>query len=180
MPGTGGTTEMPADASGFPSSGPTVSSTAFLAKGPSVVGAKLGLKPGETATQRALDLQLELDEYKQREDEYKKRVAVLEREIEQKNAKFVEAIREMNSTRQELVAVKAQLEGWSQNMTDLREKIRSAEADNLATMQTIIQLLQQFLQVESDLKERSREPLDLEKLLDQSKSKGGPLGKPGK
>ncbi len=174
--GTGGSTSMPSDPAmlSFASQQPAVSSTAFLNKGPYVVGTKLGLKPGETATQRALDQQQELDDYKQREDEYKKRIVGLEKEIEQKNGRLVEAIREMNATRQELVAVKSQLEGWSQNMNELREKIRSAEADNLATMQTIIQLLQQFLQVESDMKERSREPLDLEKLLDQSKTKGEP------
>ena len=176
-PNSGGTTSMPSEPAYLPNQGPPISATAFLNKGPAVTGTKLGLKPGETATARALELQQELDQYKSREDDYRKRVADLEKEIEQKNSRLVEAIREMNSTRQELVAVKSQLEGWSQNMTDLREKIRSAEADNLATMQTIIQLLQQFLQVESDLKERSREPLDLEKLLDQTKGKDKKGGK---
>lgn len=172
--GAGGSTALPSDgAMMIPPQQPNVSATAFLNKGPAVTGTKLGLKPGETATSRALEQQQELDQYKSREDDYKKRIVELEKEIEHKNGRLVEAIREMNSTRQELVAVKSQLEGWSQNMTELREKIRSAEADNLATMQTIIQLLQQFLQVESDLKERSREPLDLEKLLESSKKKGG-------
>ena len=87
-------------------------------------------------------------------------------QIEQKNQRLVEAIEEMNITRQELISVRGQLERWSGNMNDLKDKIRSAEADNLATMQTIINLLQQFLQVDSDLQNRSRQKLDLEKLLE--------------
>lgn len=145
--------------------------TGYLRKGPSVIGTKLNLKPGETATQKALQLQDELQAAKLREDELRGRVADLEKEIDQKNTRLVEAIREMNSTRQELISVRSQLESWAQNMAQLREKIKAAEADNLATMQTIIGLLQQFLQVESDMKERQREPLDLEKLL-ESQQKG--------
>jgi len=143
-----------------------VATAAYMKRGPSVTGQQLGLKPGETASEKALEFKKELSESAKREADLKARVAELEVQIDQKNQRLVEAIEEMNVTRQELISVRGQLERWSGNMNDLKEKIRSAEADNLATMQTIINLLQQFLQVDSDLQNRSRQKLDLEKLLE--------------
>lgn len=140
-------------------------STAYMGKGPSVQGQRLNLKPGQTATEKALELQEELQASSEREEALEGRVAELEVEIEKKNERIVQAIREMNATRNELIAVRGQLEAWATNMNELRSRIQSAEADNLATMQTIISLLQQFLQVESDMKLQDAAPLNLEDLL---------------
>ena len=96
--------------------------------------------------QRAL--QQELDASKVREDVLRQRVAELERDVEQKNARLAEAVRVMNATRQELVVVKSQFEIWSVRLAELRETVRTAETDNRVIMQSIIKLLEQFLQDE--------------------------------
>ena len=94
------------------------------------------------------ELQQELDASKLREDVLRQRVAELERDVEQKNARLAEAVHVMNATRQELVVVKSQFEIWSVRLAELRETVRTAETDNRVIMQSIIKLLEQFLQDE--------------------------------
>lgn len=141
-------------------------STGYLGKGPSVSGQRLMLKPGQTATEKALELMDELKDSQGREEELEARVVELDAEIEKKNQRIIQSIREMNATRQELIAVRGQLEVWAGNMNELRTKIESTEADNLATMQAIIALLQNFLQVEADMKLQDAAPLNLDDLLE--------------
>jgi len=128
---------------------------------------KLQFHDGAPETQRVFDLQRQLHDCQLREVEYKHRLQDVERQLVQKNTMLAQAIREMNSTRQELIIVKTQLEGWSKNMNDLRERLRSTEADNRATTQTFVQLLQEFLQVEPNT---PQQPLDREKMPLQAPS----------
>ena len=90
--------------------------------------------------------QQERDASKLREDVLRQRVAELEREVEHKNARMAEAVRVMNATRQELVVVKSQFENWSVHLAELRETVRTTESDNRVIMQSIIKLLEKFLQ----------------------------------
>ena len=94
------------------------------------------------------ELQRVRDVSKQQEDILRQRVAELERDIELKNSRLTAAVRAIHATRQELVAVRGQLENWSTRLTELRETARSAEIDNRVLMQSLIQLLEQFLQAE--------------------------------
>lgn len=128
---------------------------------------RLRRRPEDTngTVHQAFDLQRQLHDCQLREVEYQHRLADLERQMAQKNAVVAQAIREMNAARQELVTVKTQLEGWSKHMADLRERLRSVEADNRATTQTFVQLLQQFLQTEPDT---PPQPLEREKLPAQT------------
>lgn len=140
-------------------------SSAYMGRGPAVQGSRLNLRPGQTATEKALELQQELADSNSREDELEARVAELEAEIARKDQRILQAIREMNATRNELIAVRGQLEEWSRVMDQLRERIKETEVENLATMQTIISLLQQFLQVEADMQIQNAAPLKLEDLV---------------
>ena len=127
-----------------------------LRPGPTITGTRLGLKPGETATHRALQFQEELAAAKLREDALRAQASELQKEIEQKNAKLEAAARELNSTRQELVGVRTQLESWSKNMSQLRGALKAAESENQTLTRTHIKVLQEVFSTETGDDERTR------------------------
>ncbi len=101
-----------------------------------------------TVAELKRELQQERDAAKRSEEQLSQRVAELEREVELKNVRLAESVHVMNATRQELVAVKGQFENWSVHLAELRETVRNAETDNRVIMQSIIKLLEQFLESE--------------------------------
>ena len=122
--------------------------TSLLPSNPDASSLPTPIPESPTVAELKRALQQELDTAKQREDVLRQRVAELEREVEHKNSRLTEAVRVMNATRQELVVVKSQFENWSVRFAELRETVRTAETDNRVLMQSIIKLLEQFLQAE--------------------------------
>lgn len=87
-------------------------------------------------------LQAELAASKLREEKLKLRVAELELQTEQQNSKLAAAAQEMKAARQELATMRTQIEKCAENVSQLRETLKTSGADDQAVIQAIIQMLQ--------------------------------------
>lgn len=101
-----------------------------------------GQRTNATSNEIAQRLQAELAAYKLREEKLKLRVAELELQTEQQHSKLAVAAQEMKAARQELTTTRTQVEKCAENVSQLREALKTSEADNQAVIQAIIQLLQ--------------------------------------
>jgi predicted nuclease with TOPRIM domain len=106
---------------------------------------RLQLTPGQTATDRAVELARKLEDAERDKQVLSKRIAELDATVASRNRALEEAGREVLAAREELMRSRAELEGWQQEMQGLREKLRSADKENLATLQATVSLLQHML-----------------------------------
>jgi chromosome segregation ATPase len=110
-----------------------------------VVGTRLHVAPGETATARALELSAKLDAAENEKQALAARVRDLQAALETKDKALKQATTEVTEARAELARARTELERWKADLIDLREKLRTADKENLATLQTTVSLLQQLL-----------------------------------
>lgn len=115
---------------------------------PSVLGNHLGLRPGETATERSLRLMSAIGDLERQLEDALQVNASLSHQIQQRDEKLQLAVREIRAARKDVAAAKEEVERLKREIDDLSEKVRSAESDNAAVLQTIAPLLQQL--IESD------------------------------
>lgn len=113
---------------------------------PSIIGSHLGLKPGETATERSLRLMSAIGDLERHVEDVTQQNANLNAVIAQRDEKLQSAVREIRSARKDLVTAKEELERLKREVEGLREKVRNAEKDNAAVLQTMAPLLQQLLE----------------------------------
>lgn len=113
-----------------------------LQQGPSATMTPSVQRTNATSNEIAQRLQAELAANKLREEKLKLRVAELELQTEQQHSKLAVAAQEMKAARQELATTRTQVEKCAENVSQLREALKTSEADNQAVIQAIIQLLQ--------------------------------------
>lgn len=112
---------------------------------PGVMGARLHVAPGETATARALELSAKLEATENEKQGLATHVRDLHATVEEKDKQLAQATKDVTEARAELARARTELERWKQEMANLREKLRAADKENVATLQTTVSLLQQLL-----------------------------------
>ena len=120
--------------------------------GPALSGSRLKLRPGETATERALDLTDKLGAEEQSKTAVTERVRQLESDLADKDAALRSAIDEVRTTREELARGRANWEQARSEAQSLRDKLQNAEQANLATLESTVGVLQKALDQASEEK----------------------------
>ncbi|MBI5757319.1 MAG: hypothetical protein HZA46_02230 [Planctomycetales bacterium] len=118
-------------------------------KPPPITGTHLGLRPGETATERSLRLMANIAELEFHAEELSQRDTAMTALIRQKDEKLAQAIREIKSARKELSLAREELERLKEQTHALQEKMRAAERENTALLQSIAPLLHQLLETDA-------------------------------
>ena len=113
---------------------------------PSVLGSHLGLHPGETATERSLRLMSAIGELERHVENTTFENATLNAAVKERDDKLLMAVREIRAARKDLVTSREELDRLKREVESLREKVRNAEKDNAAVLQTMAPLLQQLLE----------------------------------
>ena len=113
---------------------------------PTVTGSQLNLKPDETLTQKALELSQKLNAAEEEQKAQALRTQQLEAALEEKDKTLLQATKEIQSASEELTRARADLQRSKQEVSTLRDKLRSAEKENLATLQSITSYLEQVLE----------------------------------
>lgn len=144
--------DMPVDRPTFRSRRGSVSDVAQVgheepinSPSPAVSGKRLGILPGSSATERALELMGQLEAANVAYQELQAQLEDQKQVIEQKNRRLAEALEEVKAANQELRDVQRRLGTWQGELKDLHEKIRTSEAENLSNMQAILTLLKQLI-----------------------------------
>ena len=114
-------------------------------QGPAVSGSRLGILPGSTASERCFALMAELKAVEDEKQKLQTEVHNLQVVNQQQEDKLVQATSEIRSSRMELQKVRALLDEWKNDMSELRKKARNAEDENLDTLRAIVILLQELL-----------------------------------
>ena len=117
---------------------------------PGVVGSRLQIAPGETATARALELSAQLEAIANEKQGLATHVRELHAALEERDKRLAQATADVNAAREELARARTELERWKAEMAGLREKLRAADKENVATLQTTVSLLQQLLSREDE------------------------------
>lgn len=112
---------------------------------PSVYGSRLHVPPGESAAARVLGLTQQLEAAKSENELLTSRVRGLEADVETANKALARATSEVVESQAELANARTDLEQWKRELGVMREKLDSADKDNLSTLQTTVGLLQQLL-----------------------------------
>lgn len=115
---------------------------------PTIMGSHLGLQPGETATERSLRLMSAVGELERQVESLDQRNGELNQHIKQRDDQLLLAIREIKSARKEVSSARAELEHLRQQVGALQDKVRDAERDNAALLQTMAPLLQKLLEAD--------------------------------
>lgn len=113
---------------------------------PTIMGSHLGLQPGETATERSLRLMSAVGELERQVESLDQRNSELNQHIKQRDDQLLLAIREIKSARKEVTSARDELEHLRQQVEALQDKVRDAERDNAALLQTMAPLLQKLLE----------------------------------
>lgn len=115
---------------------------------PMILGNHLRLSPGETATERSMRLMTTIGELERQLDALGQQSAEQNQLLKHRDDQLLLAIREIRSARKEVATAKDELERLRQQVQLLQDKVRDAERDNAALLQTMAPLLQR--QLESD------------------------------
>lgn len=115
---------------------------------PTIMGSHLGLQPGETATERSLRLMSAVGELERQVESLDQRNAELNQHLKQRDDQLLLAIREIKSARKEVTSARDELEHLRQQVGALQDKVRDAERDNAALLQTMAPLLQKLLETD--------------------------------
>lgn len=115
---------------------------------PQITGSRIGLLPGETATERSMRLMLHIGELESRLNASEQQNSELLALTRQRNDQLLLAIREIKSARKEVTTARDELEHLRLQVKALQDKVHDAERDNAALLQTMAPLLQKL--VESD------------------------------
>lgn len=115
---------------------------------PTIMGSHLGLQPGETATERSLRLMTAIGDLERQVDGLTQRNAELNQHVKQRDDQLLLAIREIKTARKDVSAARDELDHLRQQVKALQDKVRDAERDNAALLQTMAPLLQKLLESE--------------------------------
>jgi outer membrane murein-binding lipoprotein Lpp len=142
-------------------SGDAVAQASYTERGPglsrpTVSGSQLNLKPDETVVERALELVQKLTQAEEEKKTLGARVQQLESQVEEREKALRQAETEVKAATMELTQARSDLQRWKQQVVGLREKLGSAEKDNLETLQSIVNALEQLL----ERKKQTEEPAE--------------------
>jgi hypothetical protein len=112
---------------------------------PPITGGQLGLKPDESAAQRALELAQKLNSAEEEKRSLSVRVHQLEEALDAKDKALAKVTREVQTAGDEVKQAREELQQWRPQMAALREKLKSAEKENLATLRSIVSALEDGL-----------------------------------
>ena len=112
---------------------------------PTITGSHLGLPPGETATERSLRLMSAVGELERHVEGLEQRNAEQSQLIKHRDEQLLLTVREIKTARKDVLAARDELEHLRLQVKALQEKVRDAERDNAALMQTMAPLLQKLL-----------------------------------
>lgn len=113
---------------------------------PMILGNHLRLSPGETATERSMRLMTTIGELERQLDALGQQSAEQNQLLKHRDDQLLLAIREIRSARKEVATAKDELERLRQQVQLLQDKVRDAERDNAALLQTMAPLLQRLLE----------------------------------
>ncbi len=112
---------------------------------PPVRGSYLGLN-GETATERAIQIQTLKMELEQENEILRQQNAGLQTRVKETQDQLMAAAREIQSARKEVTAARGDLDRLRADLQSLREKVRMAEKEHTGFLQSMGPLLQQLLE----------------------------------
>ncbi len=126
----------------------------------SISGSRLKLKPGQTATERALELEQQLEIANRKNRRLTDELESVKGELAQKNRELQDAIDVIRAAREELRLVRSQLNNWKKTVQILSNKIQDAEKVNRENLEKSIQLLQKQLgiSIENGTQDQAPEP----------------------
>ena len=113
---------------------------------PSVKGSFLGLNSGETATERLIQMRTVMIDLERQNEELRQLNVGLLGRIKERDEQFLAAVREIKLARKELGLAKNDLDRLRGDIQVLREKVRTAEKEHSAVLQSMGPLLQQLLE----------------------------------
>jgi len=114
----------------------------YLSQPPPVEASVLGLRPGETATARALELTEQIKKLKQENKQLKSKVESLERELAKKEQELREATTALKELTQQAVATRRQLLQWRAELDGLRLRLKSDREQHLEMLRSTVALLE--------------------------------------
>jgi hypothetical protein len=114
---------------------------------PGVRGALFGLS-GTTATERLFQLQNQFLTLQRESDELRRENAIMMSRVKESQEQLMAGVREIQLARKELTVARGDLDRLRNDLQNLREKVRMAEKEHSAVLQTIGPLLQQLLEVD--------------------------------
>ena len=120
----------------------------YPAMRPTVTGARLNLAQGETATDRALMLTQKLAASEEERKTLTARVEQLKAAVDEKDKALLQASRDVLSACEEVSHTRNELQQWKQEMMALRDKLHGTEKENMTNLQSIISLLEKFMEKE--------------------------------
>ena len=132
-----------ANAPGGPSN-PPPGNSGFLQTGPAIAGTHLNLMPGQTATERALELAQKLNAADGENESLTHRIQELEVAVDDREKAIRQASEEIRATREELAEAREEIEQRTKDLAALRQKLRDADEENAIALETALTLLQQF------------------------------------
>ncbi len=122
-------------------------------------GSVLGLRPGETATARALQLSAQVESLKQENKQLKAEVERLEQELAKKKNELQEVTLALNQLNQQAAATRRQLLQWQSELADLRERLEADRQQYLQMLRNTVTLLESLVGKGAESGQRS-EKLD--------------------
>lgn len=125
---------------------------------PTAIGSQLNLKPDETVVERALELKEKLNAAEEEKKVITARLLLLETALADKDRALRATEQEVQSATDELIKARKELENWRVQVLNLRDKLRNAEKENLATLQSIVSVLEQLLEQKHPEGNKEAEP----------------------
>jgi hypothetical protein len=145
--------------------------TGAPANRPTVTGAPLNLQPGETLTERSLELARKRSITEEEKLALTTHAQYLRTQVEERDRLLLAAEKEVRAAADEVTQTRSDLQHQRQELGKLRERLRSVETDNAATLRSIITWLERVLESEKkDSPPERREPDDRELLQEMLKT----------
>jgi hypothetical protein len=138
-----------------PAGGKVVQASLEVQQAPTITGSQLQLRPGETAADRAVELTQKLLAAEEEKKALTLRAQQLESALQNTEKSLQDKERALAQTGEEIQAAsiavartQADLQHWRQEIVGLRERLRSAEKENLVTLQSVAACLEQLLETD--------------------------------
>jgi hypothetical protein len=103
------------------------------------------LSPGAPQPERPPDVWQRLSFTEDQRKTLDLRVRQLQTVVESKDRALIQATQEVLAANEEVAQTRADMERWKKEMTALRDRLRNSEKDNMATLQSIVALMEQMV-----------------------------------
>lgn len=113
---------------------------------PQFRGSVLGLNPGEAASERLFQMQGMMRDLELQMEDLRQQNAGLQTRIKERDEQILAAVREIRVARKELGLAKNDLDRSKRELQTLQDKVRTAEREHSAVLQSMGPLLQQLLE----------------------------------